>query len=324
MKDPAPIRDEVLQEIHKEFIGSMINLMGMSGSRPKAYDIRSDYYEFDATCDESLWDSVPVPTRSKIASVRKDDLVDWVVGVGTHIIKYVYPMMKKQYSVDRRYDENEKKFLKYQEKFVEYQEEMISSQRALVEAQAQLVKLQAQLLEKREEAIANVQNTAKEEMKSFASVLQKGCATALAPHRIQRAVVAATSAEDRSSNLIVYGLPDSPGSDEALLPELWTALEEKPAVKSAQRLGRISDGHNRPLKISLASRETLMSILRKKTQLKDSEVFSRVYLSPDLTPEEREARGTLVKELKKHREENPGKKFKISGGKVLEVSPGTQ
>ena len=313
MEDPLPIGGEVLDATHTDTITMVEELLAMTGNLPAGPVFSSEYNG----AEESLWDSVFAPAKSRIASVRKDDLVLWVDKMGRLLIDRVYPVMKKQYPVDRRCAEMEKKLL-------ERQEELISSQRALVEAQAQLVKLQAQLLEKREEVIANVQNTAQEEMKSFASVLQKGCATALAPHRIQRAVVAATSAEDRSSNIMVYGLPDTPGSEEALLPELWKALEEKPAVKSAQRLGRFSDGRTRPLRISLANRDTLMSILRKKTQLRKSEGFTQVYLSPDLSPEEREARGTLVKELKKQREENPEKNYRISGGKVVEVSSGTQ
>ena len=209
-------------------------------------------------------------------------------------------------------------------KLLERQEELLSSQRALVEAQAQLVKLQAQLLEKREAAITSVQNTAQEEMKSFASVLQKGCDKALAPHRIQKAVAAASTAEDRSCNLIVYGLPDSADGNEDHLPELWTILAEKPAVKCAQRLGRFTEGHTRPLRISLASREMQSCLLSKKTRLRQSEGYSRVYISPDLTPEERVARGLLVKQLKEKKEQFPEKVFRIKGGEVVEVPSGAQ
>ena len=101
---------------------------------------------------------------------------------------------------------------------------------------------------------------------------------------------------------------------------MWSELSEKPFVKCAQRLGRYSEDQSRPLKISLATRETQLLILRKKTKLRDSEVFGRVYISPDLTPEEREARGILVKEMKERKTQNPGKSFVIRGREVVEVS----
>ena len=72
------------------------------------------------------------------------------------------------------------------------------------------------------------------------------------------------------------------------------------------------------MKISLASKEMQSCILGKKTRLRESEVFSRVYISPDLTSEERVARAVLVKKR------SPGKSFRIKGGEVVEVSSGTQ
>ena len=313
MKDKLPIDPKVVDECHSNTITLIEELVKITGCSPG--DSVFDDEGFGA--EESLWDSVVAPSKTRVNSVRKDDLVGWVERVGKLLIEKVYPIMKKQGEAERR-------CLAAEKKLVERQEELLSSQRALVEAQAQLVKLQAQLLEKREAAITSVKTTAQEEMRSFASVLKKGCDTALAPQRIQRAVAAASKAEDRSCNIIVYGLPDNAEGNEDLLPELWTTLTEKPLVKSAQRLGRFSEGQTRPLRISLASRETQSCVLSKKTRLRQSEVFSRVYISPDLTPEERVARGILVKQLKEKKEQCPGMSFRIKGGEVVEVPSGAQ
>ena len=155
-------------------------------------------------------------------------------------------------------------------------------------------------------------------------MLKKGCDTALAPHRIQKAVAAAS--EDRTCTIIVHGLEDSPGSSEELLSELWSELEEKPVVKNTQRFGTYIEGRSRPLKISLSSRDMQLNVLRKKASLRASEKFSRVYISPDLTPEERKIRGGLVRKLKEMKEQNPGKNYRIQRGEVVEVpaAPGTQ
>ena len=155
-------------------------------------------------------------------------------------------------------------------------------------------------------------------------MLKKGCDTALAPHRIQKAV-AATS-EDKTRSIIVHGLEVSPGSSEELLSELWSELEKKPVVKSTQRFGTYTEGRTRPLKISLSSRDMQLNVLRKKASLRASEKFSRVYISPDLTPEERKIRGGLVRKLKEMKEQNPAKNYRIQRGEVVEVpaAPGTQ
>ena len=159
---------------------------------------------------------------------------------------------------------------------------------------------------------------------SFSSVLKDKCDVALSPRRIQKAVIAAS--EDRTCNLIVHGLQDSNESSEEQLAELWAELEEKPVVKSVQRIGNFTEARSRPLKISLASRSMLICILRKKAKLRDSDTFSRVYISPDLSSEERKARGELVKKLKEVKGQNPEKNYRIQRGVVVVVppAPGTQ
>ena len=138
---------------------------------------------------------------------------------------------------------------------------------------------------------------------------------ALAPRRIQKAVIAAS--EDRACNLIVYGLQDSSENSEEQLAEFWAELEEKPAVK---RIGNFTEARSRPLKISLASREMQFCILRKKAKLRESETFRKVYISPDLS------RGELVKKLKEMKGQNPENNYRIQRGAVVEVppAPGTQ
>eukprot|EP00116_Pleurobrachia_bachei_P009589 sb/3469851/ len=60
-------------------------------------------------------------------------------------------------------------------------------------------------------------------------------------------------------------------------------------------------------------------VLGKKSRLRQSDLFSRVYISPDLTAEERVARGILVRKLKEEKERSPGKSFRIKGGEVVEI-----
>ena len=139
--------------------------------------------------------------------------------------------------------------------------------RDLVAAQEELLKIQRQLLEKRE-VDGTRRSTAQEEMKSFASVLEKECASALAPKKIQSAIVAAS--EDRGCNIIIHGLEESRNSGvelETQIKSLLFELEETQNVKSAERLGRQSLTA-RPVKVVLENRDAQMSILSKKSDLK--------------------------------------------------------
>ena len=300
-----------LENLQIDTISLVEDLLAMTGTRKAA--VFADECHGAQECN---WDSISAPSRYKISKVDPEDLIDWVDNVGRLLIERAYPAMKKQCDMGE-YSHLEKMYTKRQD-------DLISAQKALVEAQAELVKLQKQLLEKKEEAIVEVKTTAKEEMRSFSTVLKKECDVALAPQRIHKAVVAAS--EDKTCNIIVHGLEDSPGSSEGQLSELWSELEEKPVVKNIQRLGTFIEGRTRPLKISLSSRDMQLSVLGKKARLRACEKFSRVYISPDLTPEERKVRGDLVRKLKEMKEQNPAKIYRIQRGVVVEVpsAPGTQ
>ena len=308
-----PISQENVEDVHLETLILIEELIEAADARPK-----TDPFQSEKRCgpaEESFWDMLSPPPKYKLDKMHKADLVTWVEKASKMLIERLYPVMRVQLPVSRRCSEIEKKYM-------ERQEDLISAQKALVGAQEQLLKLQEQLLEKREDVIVDVQIAAKEEISSFSSVLKRECETALAPSRIQKAVSAASEA--RSCNIIIHGLTDSPGDSEELLEELWTTLEVKPLVKNAQRLGRFSADQTRPLKLTLRNKEAQSGILNKKSRLRQSDSFSRVYISPDLTAEERVARGILVKKLKEEKERSPGKQFRIKAGKVVEVSSETQ
>eukprot|EP00116_Pleurobrachia_bachei_P009898 sb/3470160/ len=203
------------------------------------------------------------------------------------------------------------------------QEELIAGQRS---AQDRLVKLQCQLLEKRDDEISAVQSTAEQEIKSFTSILEKECETALAPQRIRTAIT--TASEDKLCNLIGYGLADSKEEEEI---NLWAEMShvmknwdvEMKEIRSYYRLGRYVEGRNRPVKLVFKNRDTRKFVLENKGRLRRSEKFKEFYLAPDRTPEERAARRVLVEELRVQRTRYPetrypDKTFYIRGGKVVD------
>ena len=67
-----------------------------------------------------------------------------------------------------------------------------------------------------------------------------------------------------------------------------------------------------------------MSILSKKTRLKRSDKFDKVYISPDRTLEERNERRQLVDRLKDMVQSSPGKHYFIRGKEVIEAPRTTE
>ena len=73
---------------------------------------------------------------------------------------------------------------------------------------------------------------------------------------------------------------------------------------------------NCPIKVVLHTREMVRSILAKSNRLKEVDGFSRVYLCPDRTVEQRAERRKLVATLVERRAAEPGKSFVIRKGTV--------
>jgi len=116
--------------------------------------------------------------------------------------------------------------------------------------------------------------------------------------------------ERRKSNLIVYGLPEAPAStglecqscdlssiQELVHSEFNISLETTKCI----RLGRRSN-KPRPLLISPIEISTRSLILRNAKELRNSTSFKRVFIAPDLTPQERLHNKQLRAELTRRKE----------------------
>lgn len=128
---------------------------------------------------------------------------------------------------------------------------------------------------------------------------------------------------NRRTNIIVRGLPElQSGSlverkdhDKAKIRELMLFLsEDQSLVSNISRIGRLrSDGH-RLVKITVANENTKWNMLQAAKRLKNSPVFAKVYLSPDLTPQQQQNQRYLQLQLKKRREE--GEDVVIRSGRI--------
>ena len=123
--------------------------------------------------------------------------------------------------------------------------------------------------------------------------------------------------EDRKKNLILFGLGEE--DDESLkdkVSEVLLEVNQKPQLRQVVRLGQPT-GRCRPVRVSLESSDTVHSILKESTKLKSSTVYSKVFISPDRTPEERIKHNELVREMKSKIQSDSSKHWKINKGKVV-------
>lgn len=175
-----------------------------------------------------------------------------------------------------------------------------------------------------ETSVNAVQTVVKEEIQSYSAVLEtaatavkESCMSALAPSKIRTAI--ASASEDRSTNLIIYGLSEPNDSTDCdRIKGVFQELGEAPVVSKVERLGR-SGVQVRPVRVVLRNREAARTVLRKSAQLKDSEFYQTVYIAPDRTIEERTERRALVARLRERRELEPEKVWRIRRDSVVEI-----
>ena len=114
---------------------------------------------------------------------------------------------------------------------------------------AKIIKLQHKLLENKDEQIRSlessvektVHSTVEREIKSYSEAVSN-CSTAqpvVTPEKLKHAIKSAIKEEDRSRNLIVFGLLDEEKEQvEEKVSELFADLGEKPRIQ-ASRIGRL-------------------------------------------------------------------------------------
>ena len=118
--------------------------------------------------------------------------------------------------------------------------------------------------------------------------------------------------ERRKPNLIIYGIPESSGStpDERKLNDktYFTDLVHSEfkldniEITKFVRLGKQIEGKIRPLLVTLMDSYVRGHLLRNAKTLRNSSSHQNVYISPDLTPKEREINKLLREQLRRRKE----------------------
>ncbi len=188
-----------------------------------------------------------------------------------------------------------------------------------------VIRLQDRVLESKEEQLKSlqtsvqttVQSAVKSGFQSYSAAAASNLGTACSKEVIKSAVKSVVIEEDRSRNLILYGVEEE---EEEQLPgvvsEILGAVGEKPHFE-ATRVGWKRPGSAvRPVKITLRTSTAARQILMKTGKLKLVQKFKDTYIRPDRSIEERTARKLLVTDLKRLRAEQSTRIHYIRGGKV--------
>ena len=147
-----------------------------------------------------------------------------------------------------------------------------SLQEEKIDDQKEIIKLQKELIGQKNEELGLVSRTVETELKSYSSALQKSCSSALSPKNIAAAVQKVTKEEDRSKEVVVFGVSEEQGEcAETKITEILGQLEEKPQIKNCRRIGQPTTGAVRPIIFSVKNSDIVYQILRKAKGLRDIE-----------------------------------------------------
>ena len=92
---------------------------------------------------------------------------------------------------------------------------------------------------------------------------------------------------------------------------------EQVEIQSIVRLGKKIEGKSRLTKVTLDSVKSKRELLNNAKKLRNSEKWGRVYITPDLSPHEREENKKLREELRKRRNEGESG-LVIRRGKIIQ------
>jgi gas vesicle protein len=192
-----------------------------------------------------------------------------------------------------------------------------------------VMETQNQLIERQKEDIAAVKNTVKTEIKSWADVVKKNVTQdrQFTAKSVKEAVKAVNEEEERSKNLIIYGIEEIEDGDWDTvlkvdpLPSIVKSISEQINcsdcdIRNFYRIGNKAKGKVRPIKVEFLTSNDITNYLKNAHKLKSNESFKSVYLAPDRSLEQRVAHHKLVIKMKELIKNDNSKHYFIRDNKV--------
>ena len=194
--------------------------------------------------------------------------------------------------------------------------EAIADKTKVIQVQDKLLQSQNEQLERLTIAVEEtVQETVQKEIEEYSAVVKKDAGTI--KDSLKNVVKDAIDEEDRSKNLIVFGLAEENLEDlNGKVGNLFAEFEEKPSFE-ATRIGRIEEEKVRPVKVTLRNSSTVFRFLGEAKKLKTSAAYSKVYISPDRSRKEQERHRQLVIERRQLAKNDPDRYYFILGDRIM-------
>ena len=204
----------------------------------------------------------------------------------------------------------------------------------VMENQEKVITLQDQLLKSKDEQLAAIQTTVKNEVASvqtlvkaeigsWSDVVKRERSTShpsITQASLKEAVKSAVSEEDRSRNIMIFGKEDAEDEDlSQTVSEIFEDLGEKPQLIEFRRVGTVKTGRCRPIKVKLSSNEAVAHVLRRSRALKCSVKNQSTYIVADRNREERDSFKKLVDQMKLKMEREPEMYHFIKEGQISSV-----
>ena len=185
--------------------------------------------------------------------------------------------------------------------------------------QSKLLSVQDELSVKKSDQLDAVKDTVEEKMSSWAAVVKKNSSSKVSQKEMKKAVKSAINESDREYNVIMFNVEEQGEEDPSENYDADTALdimnsagiEAVEGEYTTERIGALQNDKNRPLKVKFDFKSTAFDLLAKSKNLKDSEIYSSVFIVPDRSREERIEHRKLVEQLKLIRTQNPEKRCYI-------------
>jgi hypothetical protein len=241
--------------------------------------------------------------RHSLKTLSKDEIIDATCKAFLSSVKLLKSAM---YSLDEAVSTRK------------LEEQLSDCKTELDQHRVNIIELQQTLIKNQQEQLSSMTNSV-QKVKAYSTVLAQNVAAVSPVVRKSAQDPTQPPSSERDKNLVIFGLPETTDRlTKTSVDGLFTELNENPKVKSMKRIGEKNEKGPRPLVVSLERRATLMGLLKKSRQLKNSEHFATVYLSPDLTPIQIKERKALINTLKKLRLEDPGGKYYIKNN-IIQV-----
>ena len=203
--------------------------------------------------------------------------------------------------------------------------QFIESQQKIIELQSELLNCKDKQLESVNCAVkSSVKESIETEIKTYSSVVQKNRSEdknkLISAEDVRNAVQSAVQAEDRSKNMMIFGLPENADEDiNAVVSDVFQTIDEKPRVEVCRVGLKKTDKSARPVKVTTTCSAVVDQILYKARRLKQVDRYKNVFLCPDRSPEQRAQQRELIKRLKNKLIEEPDKKHFIRNDEIHSV-----